>query len=120
MVLIMCGHGFRITKNPPSFDGSPFLSTMSGAMPGKGRVADPGLVGVAPGNGEMRMAPVSVCHQVSTMGQGRPPIFFWYHIHASGLIGSPTEPNRRKLDRSCFLGHCSPHFMKARMAVGAV
>ena len=51
------------------------------------------------------IAPVSVCHHVSTIGQRSPPIVWWYHIHASGLIGSPTEPSRRRRDRSCFAGH---------------
>ena len=44
----------------------------------------------------------------------------WYHIHASGLIGSPTEPSSRSDDRSCFAGSSVPHFMNVRMAVGAV
>ena len=73
---------------------------------GKRRVAEPGLVGTAPGSGEIMIAPVSVCHQVSTIGQRSPPISWWYHIQASGLIGSPTVPSRRRLDRSCFAGHC--------------
>src|SRR5262249_58226911 len=64
--------------------------------------------------------PVSVCHHVSTMGQRPPPITRWYHIHASGLIGSPTLPRSRSDDRSCFAGHSSPARMKARIAVGAV
>jgi hypothetical protein len=66
------------------------------------------------------MPPVSVCHHVSTMGQRSPPMTRWYHIHASGLIGSPTLPRSRSDERSCFRGHASPHLMKARMAVGAV
>ncbi len=37
-------------------------------MPGNGCVADPGLVRVMPGSGVIRIAPVSVCHQVSTIG----------------------------------------------------
>src|SRR6185436_2001035 len=90
------------------------------SIPGKGFVADPGLVGVAPGKGVIMIAPVSVCHQVSTIGQRPLPISSRYHIHASGLIGSPTVPSKRKLERSCFNGHCSPHLMKARIAVGAV
>src|SRR5438105_13331441 len=89
-------------------------------MPGKGRVADPGFVGIAPGIGDTMMAPVSVCHQVSTIGHPSCPIFFRYHIHASGLIGSPTVPSSRKLVRSCFAGQTSPHLMNARIAVGAV
>ena len=64
--------------------------------------------------------PVSVCHHVSTMGQRPPPIVLWYQIHASGLIGSPTDPRRRSDERSCFAGHSSPARMNARIAVGAV
>jgi acetyl-CoA synthetase len=79
-----------------------------------------GILVVKPGRGLIICPPVSVCHQVSTMGQRSPPMCRWYHIHASGLIGSPTEPSRRRLDRSWRSGHCDPHFMKVRMAVGAV
>src|SRR5579864_7128709 len=93
---------------------------MSAAMPGNGCVALPGGVDVMPGKGEIMMPPVSVCHQVSTTGQRFPPMNSRYHIHASGLIGSPTDPSRRSDDRSCFCGYCSPHFMNVRIAVGAV
>ena len=96
------------------------LVTTSGWMPKKGRVAEPGLVGTAPGMGAIMMAPVSVCHQVSTMGQRLWPIFSRYHIHASGLMGSPTVPSRRSESSLCFSTYSSPHLMKARMAVGAV
>src|SRR5207247_10619017 len=89
-------------------------------MPGNGRVALPGLVGIAPGSGVIMIAPVSVCHHVSTIGHRSFPITWWYHIHASGLIGSPTVPSRRRLERSRPVGHWSPHLIKARMAVGAV
>jgi hypothetical protein len=89
-------------------------------MPKNGSVPEPGFVGVAPGSGEIMMAPVSVCHHVSTIGQRPPPMTSWYHIQASGLMGSPTVPSRRRLERSCFPGCSSPHLMKARMAVGAV
>jgi len=41
-----------------------------------------------------------------------PPICCQYQIHASGLIGSPTEPSIRRLDRSCAAGYSVPHFMK--------
>ena len=59
-----------------------------------------------PGSGEITIDPVSVCHHVSTMGQRLPPMCSRYHIHASGLIGSPTEPSRRRRERSCFSGQC--------------
>ena len=81
---------------------------------------DPGLVATTPGSGEIMWPPVSVCHHVSTIGQRSPPMWVWYHIQASGLMGSPTLPSRRRLDRSCFSGSCAPHFMNVRMAVGAV
>jgi hypothetical protein len=37
-------------------------------------------------------AAVSVCHQVSTMGQRFLPMCSLYHCQASSLIGSPTLP----------------------------
>ncbi len=80
----------------------------------------PGLAEVIPGSGVIMIPPVSVCHQVSTIGQRPPPMTSWYHIQASGLIGSPTLPRRRSDDRSCFFGRSSPQRTKARMAVGAV
>ena len=47
----------------------PSPSTICGTTPKNGRVADPGLSAVAPGSGVIMMPPVSVCHQVSTIGQ---------------------------------------------------
>ena len=88
-------------------------------MPGSGLIADPGLAAATPGSGEIIAAPVSVCHQVSTIGQRPEPITLWYQSHALGLIGSPTEPSRRSEERSCPFGHCAPHLMQARIAVGA-
>src|ERR687896_376645 len=93
---------------------------MSASIPGNGTVAEPGFSVVIPGSGVTRIAPVSVCHQVSTTGARSPPITFQYQTHASGLIGSPTEPSRRIDDRSCFSGNSVPHRMNARIAVGAV
>jgi hypothetical protein len=83
-------------------------------------VALPGTVTVRPGSGEIMIAPVSVCHQVSTTGQRPPPITSRYHIQASGLIGSPTLPSSRSEERSCFRGQASPQRRKVRIAVGAV
>jgi hypothetical protein len=34
----------------------------------------PGLVAMTPGSGDIMMPPVSVCHQVSTIGHRPPPI----------------------------------------------
>ena len=73
-----------------------------------------------PGSGVIMIAPVSVCHQVSTIGQRSPPITLWYQSQAFGLIGSPTEPSSRSEERSCSAGISAPHFMKVRIAVGAV
>ncbi len=83
-------------------------------------MADPGLAAVMPGSGVIMIAPVSVCHHVSTTGQRPPPMCSAYHIQASGLIGSPTLPSSRSDDRSCAAGCSGPHFMKLRIAVGAV
>ena len=116
------GHG-RVTNSfppDPRGTGFPSLSSTSALIPGSDRVALPGFVGVAPGSGVTMIAPVSVCHQVSTTGQRPPPMTSRYQIHASGLIGSPTEPRTRSEDRSNFAGMSSPHFMNVRIAVGAV
>src|SRR5665213_2274524 len=114
------GHGVvRVRYPPPCSIRWPASSTSSAPMPGSGKVADPGLVVVMPGRGAIMMAPVSVCHQVSTTGQLPPPMWSEYHNHASGLLASPTEPSRRRLVRSCLAGSSAPHFMNVRMAVGA-
>ena len=63
-------------------------------------MAEPGLVAVTPGSGVIMIWPVSVCHHVSTIGQRSPPITWWYHSHAFGLIGSPTVPSSRSELRS--------------------
>ena len=102
----MPGHGFANDEVAAVRLGTglPSRSTTSASMPGSGSVAEPGLVGAAPGSGVIMMPPVSVCHQVSTMGQRLPPMTLRYHIHASGLIGSPTVPSKRSEERSCFFG----------------
>ena len=108
-----------VTPSPSM--GVPFSgSRTTGSMPKKGKVADPGLRAVAPGSGVIRMPPVSVCHQVSTMGQRSLPALRWYQRQASGLIGSPTVPSRRREGISYLAGHSSPAAAMARMAVGAV
>src|SRR5436305_8694333 len=122
MVRAIAGHGLRITSSPPEPLGTdcPERVTTSTATPGNGSVADPGFVGIAPGSGEIMIIPVSVCHQVSTMGQRFLPMISRYHIQASGLMGSPTVPSSRRLSSLWRLGYSLPHLMKARMAVGAV
>ena len=100
--------------------GVPSRLTTCGSTPKNGRAQLPGFVGVIPGSGVIMIAPVSVCHQVSTIGQRPPPITSWYHIHASGLIGSPTLPSRRSDDMSWRCGNSLPQRTNARIAVGAV
>ena len=116
------GHGSSSAKYPPPPLGTtlPPSSTTCAEMPGSGRIAEPGLVSVTPGSGAIMIAPVSVCHQVSTIGQRSAPMFCRYHIHASGLIGSPTVPSTRSEERSNFSGISAPHFMNVRIRVGAV
>ena len=118
----MLGHGLVSTSSPPLPlpTCAPSSSTTSTAMPGTGTCALPGLVSVTPGRAEIMIAPVSVCHHVSTIGAVLPPMILRYHIHASGLMGSPTEPSRRIDDRSNFFGISRPSFMNERIAVGAV
>src|SRR5580765_6091996 len=121
MVRSIPGQGLLMMRKPPdpSGTGLPSMVTISGTTPGMGRV-DPGLVAIAPGIGEIMMWPVSVCHHVSTIGQRLWPMTLRYHIQASGLIGSPTVPSRRRLSILCLFGHSLPHLMKVRIAVGAV
>src|SRR5205823_8144450 len=94
---------------PPTFAPTslPAESTTAGSTPKNGRVALPGFVGIAPGNGVIMIAPVSVCHHVSTIGQRPLPMILWYHIQASGLIGSPTVPSKRSDERSRSEEHTS-------------
>src|SRR5205807_9469646 len=117
----IAGHGRDRTRYPAPPGGTDFpsSSTTSAFTPGKGKVALPGLVVMRPGSGVMRIMPVSVIHQVSTIGHRPPPIVPWYQSQASGLIGSPTDPSKRRDDMSCFAGYSAPHFMNVRMAVGA-
>ena len=62
-------------------------------MPKKGKVAEPGLVLIAPGIGDIKIPPVSVCHHVSTIGHLFFPIILLYQFHSGSFIGSPTVPN---------------------------
>jgi len=118
----MAGHGSVTTRSPPAPGPTcvPESSTTSTVMPGMGTCALPGFVAVRPGSALIMMAPVSVCHQVSTMGVIPEPMTSRYHIHASGLMGSPTDPKRRNEERSYFWGISRPNFINVRMAVGAV
>src|SRR6266700_7673433 len=118
----MAGHGRFSTRYPPAPGGtsSPRSLYTAASTPGNGLVAEPGFSVVTPGRVVIRIMPVSVCHHVSTIGQRPPPMFSWYQTHASGLIGSPTDPSSRSDERSCFAANSGPHFMWVRIAVGAV
>src|SRR3954462_3810716 len=122
MVRSIDGHGSGGPGRPVGWWAAslPSSSTTFAEMPGNGVWAEPGTRVVTPGSGVIMCAPVSVCHQVSMIGQRPPPMFSWYQSQASGLIGSPTEPRTRRLDRSNSLGTSSPHFMNVRITVGAV
>ena len=126
MVRIIEGQGRLMTSMPPAPLGMslPVSSTIAAMMPGSGSVHEPGTSGVAPGSGVMTWPPVSVCQKVSTIGQFSRPTFRWYHIQASGLIGSPTVPRMRSDDRSQFFGctfsSLSAALISERIAVGAV
>ena len=126
MVLAIEGHGAFMASLPSAgsiffcFISLPFSSIKIGWTPGKGKVAKVGRVGVIPAIGEIIIAPVSVCHQVSTMGQLVFPILSLYQCQASSLMGSPTDPSTFKLERSCFSTRLKGCFANALIAVGAV
>src|SRR5450759_389176 len=92
---------------------------MSACWPKNGRVPEPGFRSTH-GSGVIMNMPVSVCHHVSMIGQRPLPMFLKYQRHASGLIGSPTDPSSRNDDRSRRFGQASPNRIKPRIAVGAV
>ena len=82
-------------------------------MPGSGRVAVPGIVGVAPGSGEIMIAPVSVCHHVSTIGHFSLPIISVIPHPRFGidrLADSAEQPKGRQIVLERIL---SPHLMNA-------
>src|SRR4029079_5425461 len=117
----MLGQGWVSNSRPPPCSPSPPASSNSAAdTPGSARVTEPGLVLVRPGSGEIMIAPVSGCPQVSTIGQRSAPMTVWYHSQALGLIGSPTEPSSRKQDRSCLAGYWAAHLLQAAVARGCV
>ncbi len=65
------------------------------------------------------MPPVSVCHQVSTIGSLPFPTLSDTIATRSGFIGSPTVPITLKEDRSWPATHLSPPRISALIAVGA-
>jgi hypothetical protein len=72
----MEGHGWISVSRPwvSASTSLPSSSTTRAATPGSGVPAEPGLAYWAPGSVVIMIAPVSVCHQVSTIGQRSPPM----------------------------------------------
>src|SRR3954464_933196 len=70
----MDGHGFLITRKPPSLgpQGVPSRLTTWGSTPKNGIAQLPGLASVIPGSGVIMMPPASVCHQASTIREPPP------------------------------------------------
>src|ERR687885_1595387 len=102
--------------------GLPLSSITEASTPGTGKVAEPGFIGRVsmPVHILSIIPPVSVCHHVSIIGQFSLPIVLKYHIHTSGLMGSPTVPSSLSDERSKELGIALPYFMYRRSAVGVV
>jgi hypothetical protein len=89
-------------------------------MPGNGNVAKLGFVGVTPARAEIKIPPVSVCHQVSTNGQLPFPIWLLYQCQASSFIGSPTLPITFNEFNLYGVTKSKPAAYRALIAVGAV
>jgi hypothetical protein len=77
----------RLPLTPLPSISLPSSSTSTGLTPKKGSVAEPGFIGVTPGSGVIRMPPVSVCHQVSTMAQRPLPTFVVVPAPGLGVDG---------------------------------
>ena len=73
---MMPGQGFLMQSLPPSFGlhSVPSSRKTTGSTPKKGLLALPGFKVFTPGKAVIKCPPVSVCHQVSTMGQRLPPM----------------------------------------------
>lgn len=73
MPLNILGQGRKIARLPLFVSAPSELRTLT-FTPKNGKAQLPGLHEVTPGNGVSMIAPVSVYHQVSTMGQCSLPI----------------------------------------------
>ena len=83
-------------------------------------VADPGFSVVTPGSGVIMIMPgLGLPPGVDDRGRP-PPMCSRYQIQASGLIGSPTEPEQAERRQIVLSAYSGPHFMCERIAVGAV
>ena len=80
----------------PGPQGAPSPPTMAASMPGRGRVADPGLMGsIAIPQGLPKTGPlVSVCHMWSMTGM-RPPSTVFCSVRQNAGVRSTGLPARR-------------------------
>lgn len=121
MVRIWHGHESLITRLPSTAPSSslPSPSTMAGWTPNNGRVADPVLKLLHPQWRNQNTA----CFGLPPCINNRAAAFtnnVVVPVQASGLIGSPTEPSKRRLLRLLSRTNESPSRIMARIAVGAV
>ena len=117
----MLGQGWVSTRTPaPSLTSSPESSSSAGGNARQRSVAEPGLVGVRPGSGEIMIEPVSVCHQVSTIGHrsaADDDVVPEPCPRVDRLADASEQPQGGQVVPGRVLG---PHFMQTRIAVGAV
>ena len=85
-----------------------------------GLVAKVGFPSVTLARDVIMIPPVSVCHQVSTIGHFPFPTFSLYQSQASSLIGSPTVPRTFRELKSYLLTNSTGCLANALIAVGAV
>src|SRR5205807_9075988 len=119
------GNGRLMTMMPFSFvpTGVPSVGdTTSASIPGKGMVAEPGLIGSksSPYGLPKTGPPVSVCHMWSSTGTRSFNTFFCSHFHAGAFNTSPAQKTLSREEWSNLRGGSSPYFIKSRTAVGEV
>ena len=116
------GHGLVIASSPPP-TGTCLPSSIQdlGADARERLRRRSGLGARDAGQRRDQDAPVSVCHQVSTIGHRWPPMLQVIPDPRFGvdrLADRSQQPQRRQVVACA--GHSVPHFMNARIAVGAV
>lgn len=57
--------------------------------------------------------PLATHQKVSTIAHSNLPTCSLYQFQASGLMGSPTLPRTRRVERSCPVTWCSPSLLKS-------
>lgn len=75
-------------------------SRITGSIPKNGREQEPGFIPMQPGKGVSKMDPDSDCQYVSTTEHLPSPQTLKNQDHASGEMGSPTDPRTRSEERS--------------------